>query len=231
MNLFYSYALEVERAYIIRIKDNEISEQHAKKCADSCDKAGMPYSYWDAYDGVAEKIQPPEHHNAVMDCLKITDHFLTRGEVACALSHISLWARCVLLDKPIVVLEHDALMLQPYLQHNMYNSICYLGGQESFRPEDNSRGKLIPWHASNGPNSHFICRAHAYAIDPAVAKNMLAEVIRRGIYAPADIMIQADLFNIHQVGLFAVDDHKGETTIANRAEGERSYIRNDNLKI
>ena len=166
-----------------------------------------------------------------MDCIKISDHYLTRGEVACALSHISLWAKCVLLDQPIIVLEHDAIMLQAYTQHEMFNSICYLGGQEVFRDDDRSKGGLIPWHASDGPNSHFICRAHAYAIDPAVAKNMLAEVIRRGIYAPADIMIQADLFNIHQIGQFAVDDHKGETTIAGRAEGKRSYIRNDDLKI
>ena len=231
MNLFYSYALEVEKAYIIRIKGNDTSENAAKNCADSCDKAGMPCEYWDAYNGLAEEIQKPDHHNSIMDCVKVTDHFLTRGEVACALSHISLWARCVLLDKPIVIFEHDAVCLQPYVQHNMYNSICFLGSQESFRPEDQSTGKLIPWHASNGPNVHFICRAHAYAIDPAVAKNMLAEVIRRGIYAPADIMIQADLFNIHQVGLFAIDKPNGETTIANRAEGKRSYVRNDDLKL
>lgn len=231
MNLFYSYDLAVEQAYIIRIKDNKVSEKHASKCAKSCEDVGMLYSYWDAYDGTGEDIIPPDHHNVIMDCMKITDHYLTRGEVACALSHISLWSKCVLLDKPIVILEHDAIMLEPYIEHNMYNSICYLGGQESCSPQDQTRGSLIPWHASNGPNLHFICRAHAYAIDPAVAKNMLAEVLRRGIFSPADIMIQADLFNIHQVGLFAIDDHRGETTIANRADGERSYIRNDNLKL
>ena len=65
-----------------------------------------------------------------MSMIKITDHYLTRGEVACALSHISLWAHCVKIDQPIVILEHDAVMVKAFTQHQSYNSIVYLGGSE-----------------------------------------------------------------------------------------------------
>jgi len=109
----------VDQAYIIRIENNKISEEHAKKCVNSCNNVGQKWQYWDAYDGLQEDIKYPSHHNPIMDCLKITDHFLTRGEVACALSHISLWAKCVLLDKPIIILEHYDVMLQPYFEHRM----------------------------------------------------------------------------------------------------------------
>jgi GR25 family glycosyltransferase involved in LPS biosynthesis len=235
MNLFSSYRFETENAYIIRVKGNEKSEKLAKQCADSCEKVKMPYRYWDAYDGMSGGvIKTPDHHNEIMNLIKITDHYLTRGEVACALSHISLWARCVLLDRPIVILEHDTLMVQPYLSHPVYNSIGYLGGNEQVL-----QGWGVyptPPHASEGPNYHFICRAHAYAIDPAVAKNMLAYAIKYGITGPLDIMIRADLFPIHQMGVYAYDvyssdDKHTETTILGRPREGRSTLRNDKLEI
>ena len=72
-----------------------------------------------------------------------------------------------------------------------------------------------PPHATNGHNYHFICRAHAYSIDPAVAKNMLSHVIKYGIHESLDIMLRADIFPICQTGFFAYDEPEG-TTITNR---------------
>jgi len=123
-------------------------------------------------------------------------------------------------------------MLQPYLKHQVFHSICYLGGNEQF----NQGWQVLPTppHASEGPNYHFICRAHAYAIDPAVAKNLLAYALKMGICAPLDIMIRADLFPIHQMGLYAYnvwDGDKLNTTIEGRPLEGRSTVRNDDLTI
>lgn len=234
MGLFYSYDLSVDRAYIIRVKGNDKSEESAVRCAQSCEQVEMPYEYWDAYNGIGETLVYPDHHTPILDLLKVTDHYLTRGEVACALSHISLWAKCVLQDKPLVVLEHDAIMVAPYKQHAVYNSICYLGGNE--QAVQGWPVSPTPPHASEGPNYHFICRAHAYAIDPAVAKNMLAYTIKYGINAPLDIMLRADIFPIHQMGVYAYDYYYGadkseNTTILGRPKEGRSTKRNDNLAI
>ena len=111
-SLYFSYNVEVDKAYIIRVKNNNKSEALAKRCADSCDKVGMSYQYWDAYNGLDGELMPPDHHSQIMKMIKVTDHYMTRGEVACALSHISLWAKCVEQDQPIVILEHDAVMVQ-----------------------------------------------------------------------------------------------------------------------
>lgn len=230
-SLFFSYDLDVDSAYIIRVKGNAKSEEMAKRCADSCDAVGMPNKYWDAYNGLNGDIIVPDDliGSDVMKMIKVTDHYLTRGEVACALSHISLWAKCVEQDKPLVILEHDALMLKAYTHHSVFNSICYLGGKEQ-----SSQGWQIlptPPHASEGPNYHFICRAHAYAIDPAVAKNLIAHAIKFGICAPLDIMMRADIFPIHQMGLYAYDASEMEnTTILNRPKEGRTTKRNDDLK-
>ena len=230
-SLFFSYDLAVDKAYIIRVKNNEKSEKFAERCMESCVKTQMPWEYWDAYDGTKDVIVPPDHleSHQVMRMLKVTDHYMSRSEVACALSHISLWAKCVEQDKPLVVLEHDAQMAKAYLHHGVFNSICYLGGNEQV-----SLGWQVlptPPHASEGPNYHFICRAHAYAIDPAVAKNMVAHVIKYGINAPLDIMLRADIFPIHQMGIFAYDLGNTDTTILGRPLEGRSTVRNDKLEI
>lgn len=220
--------MTVNRAYIIRLKDNPISERMADRCANSCRKVNQNFEFWDAYDGMQGDIQLPSHHNAIMDLIKVTDHYCTRSEVATALSHISLWAHCARNDKPIIILEHDAIMLKAYTYHQVYNSIAFLGSSEQY--EQGWQVLPTPPHASDGPNNHFICRAHAYAIDPAVAKNMLAHVIKYGITAPLDIMIRADVFPIHQTDIFAYDKHENETTILGRPKEGRTTIRNDKLE-
>ena len=235
-SLFFSYNTKVDKAYIIRVKGNKNSEDQALRCAATCNKVNMPFQFWDAYDGISGDIIVPSHHNSLMSMMKITDHYLTRGEVACALSHISLWAKCVEQDQPLVILEHDALMLAPYEQHAVFNSIAYLGSNEQVK-----QGWGVyptPPHASEGPNYHFICRAHAYGIDPAVAKNMLAHVIKYGICAPLDIILRADIFPIHQMGVFAYDIKErvpdtGElnTTILGRPIEGRKTDRNDTLTV
>jgi GR25 family glycosyltransferase involved in LPS biosynthesis len=201
----------------------------AKSCADSCAKVGQVYQYWDAYNGHENPIKPPKGESEVMNLIKVTDHYLTRGEVACALSHISLWHHCVQIDQPIVILEHDALMVQPYTQHAVFNSICYLGSNEQVK--QGWEVHPTPPHASEGVNYHFICRAHAYAVDPSVAKNMLAHVIKYGICTSLDMLIRADIFPIHQMGVFAYDVGGVETTILGRPKDGRNAIRNDGLVI
>jgi len=228
MNLFSSYSLDVEKAYIIRVSSQALSVELANRCAESCKNVGQPYEFWEAYDGYAAEIVPPRSSD-VMNLIRVTDHYLTRGEVACALSHISLWNHCAQIDQPIVILEHDSVMVQPYNQHVVFNSICYLGSNE--QAEKGWGIYPTPPHASEGPNYHFICRAHAYAVDPAVAKNLLAHVLKYGICAPLDIMIRADIFPIHQMGIFAYDVKGSETTIRGRPTEGRSTVRNDQLAV
>jgi glycosyl transferase family 25 len=191
----------------------------------------MPHQIWQAYDGTGDTIVAPEHlaNDSFMRMLKVTDHYMTRGEVACALSHISLWSHCVQIDRPIVILEHDAVMLKKFQQHGTFNSVVYLGGAEWY--EKNWPMVSIPPHASDGPNKHFICRAHAYSIDPTVAKNMLAHVLKMGICDPLDIMMRTDLFNITHQGMYAYDKPMGNTTIASRPTDGRTVKRNDDLAV
>jgi Glycosyltransferase family 25 (LPS biosynthesis protein) len=232
MGLFKTYNVAVEQAYIITIEGDEVSERYSKQCQESCEAVGQPYTVWPAFNGHTDPITVPDHskNSDIINLLKITDHYLTRTEVACVLSHVSLWIRCMLLDQPIVILEHDAVMLKPFTQIERYNSIVWLGSVEW--AEQNWPMLSIPLHGSEGPNYHFLLRAHAYAIDPPMAKNLVSYVIEHGICTSADVMLRADLFNISHQGLFAYDKHDvpwHKTTITNRLDNKRGKKRNDKL--
>lgn len=206
-------------AYIITLKGNATSERLSARCQQTCAKVEQPYHVWDAFDGTTGPIFYPDH-------AKDQDHYrflkqmndrLTITEVATILSHYSLWAHCVKIDIPIVILEHDAIMVNKYIWHDGWNQINYLGcatqletGWPSFPPH------ALPDKAIKS-NYRFMCSAHAYAIDPAIARQLVAHVVRFGLSAPADMLIRADIFPLVQTGFYAFQAPE-ETTITGRKE-------------
>lgn len=211
--LHYSYERNIENAYIISLKNNEISERLTQRCIKSCDNVGRSYKIWEAFDGTTGKIITPEHlkdkHH--FGWLKIINTGLTPTQVACFFSHYSLWCHCIEIDKPIIILEHDAIMVQNFEFYNAYGIIIYLGSLEQMQgaPVYN-----IPPHATDYEgHMRTICRAHAYAIDPISAKNLVSHVIKYGIYESLDMYMRADLFTIFQYDLYAYDDPNNESTI------------------
>lgn len=215
MNLNYNYDTSVYNTYIIRIKDNNISEKLADRCANSCEKIGQKYSFFSAVDGTNGNLILPNNHHQICNLIKLSNTLLTIGEQACLLSHFLLWVKCVELDKPIVILEHDAIMVEPYTHHNFFNIINYLGCFEQVN------GWIpqcpIPPHGQLNENFRFMLRAHAYAIDPMIARQMVAKIIKHGLFVSADVFIRIDEFAVIQTGFFAFD-MPDKTTIEGRTD-------------
>lgn len=201
-------------AYVITLPSNSTSMKLSERCVKSCQDIGQEVIVWEAFDGTSGEIKYPEHavNQHHYSWLKQMNDRLTITEVATILSHYSLWARCVTIDNPIVILEHDAIMVKKYDSHNGFNQINYLGNLQQFQD-----GKYpdFPPHAAATKNYKFICRAHAYAIDPAIARQLISHVVRFGLSAPADMLIRADIFPIVQTGFYAFDAPE-ETTITGR---------------
>lgn len=210
-SLHYKYKVEVENTYIITLKNHTESELMAQRCLDSCNKVGQKAILWEAFDGTEGNVKIPIHAigRDYLKYLKLVNFTLTPPEVCCLLSHVSLWSRCIELDQPIVILEHDAVVVAKYAEHMAFNSIVYLGSIEQVMSQSHN---LIPIHAQLSPDYRYILRTHAYSIDPMVARNLLSHVIKYGIYTAVDVMIRIDLFSIVQHGLYAIDI-AGKTTI------------------
>lgn len=220
-SLNYNVDLDNPIAHIITIKDHQLSEQYSQRAQLSCQRINQPYQVWDAFSVRDNQIIIPEHAIGQdhYKWLKQINDRLTTTEVACVLSHYSLWAKCVADNKAMVILEHDAIMVKPYTYHDAWNQIAYLGNLEQYKA---NKWASFPIMATAAPNYRFICRAHAYAIDPIVARQMIAHVLRVGIEAPADMIIRTDLFNIVQKDFHAFD-LPGETSITDRDNNNHFY--------
>ena len=233
MNYYNQYNSEVEGTYIISIQGNKVSEQLTQQCLASCKEVGQPnVSIFPAFDATDSPVKIQDHDlgkpigemgtikvpeflqgQAFLNFLRLRRADLLMTQIACFLSHYSLWCMCLDKDRPIVILEHDAIMVKQYLIHNYYNNIVYMGGSEQHSGLMGITGKVPP-HASDQKGlDRFICRAHAYAIDPAIAKNLVAYSIHHGLITTADAIMRCDMFGIVQDEFYAYDKPHGLSTI------------------
>jgi len=98
--------MKIDRALIIRRLRVKESLEYAEMCAKTCEEHGLPYEY---IDGV-EFMTGPEALESVgvwlQPGVKTTD-----GHLNCHASHVKAWRRIVEINKPCIILEHDALVL------------------------------------------------------------------------------------------------------------------------
>jgi hypothetical protein len=216
-SLLFSDNRQIESAYIIAVKGNNESEKLAFRSLESCRAVDQDAKLWRAFDGTnrTDIIVPPhlEHQEYIRWIKQPNDKYST-SQIAVFFSHLSLWSHCASIDRPIIILEHDAILIKKLHQHNYYNCIQYLGNKEYY--ENNKVPIGLPPHGSiyNG-HWRFICRAHAYAIDPPIARNLLSYAIREGMTKTLDVFIRCDIFAIVQDGMYAYDE-RGMSTIEDK---------------
>ncbi len=207
MNLSFSDSREIESAYIIRLSNNPISVKLSDRCMESCIKVNQRASFWEGFDGTQKSLVVPDHlkDKDYYNWIKVHDNKITLSQLGCVLSHFSLWCHCLTIDKPIIILEHDAIMLNRLELFEFYNMIQFLGSVEQMR---GAPQYIIPPHGTAFDTKlRFIGRAHAYAVDPQICKNLVTRFIQNGIFATttADMFIRADIFGIIQKGMYAYD--------------------------
>ena len=242
MNYYNQHEMAIEGTYIISIQGNKVSEQLTQQCLASCKEVGQPnVQVFPAFDATGSKVKVQQHDlglpvgelgsikvpeflqgQAFLNFLRLKRCDLLMTQIACFLSHYSLWCMCLDKDMPIVILEHDAVMVKPYLRHNYLNNIVYLGGSEQIRGSLRSED-TVPPHASDHQGlDRFICRAHAYSIDPLMAKNLVSSAIHHGIITTADAMMRFDMFGIVQNGVYAYDNPHDQSTITIDGKGAKT---------
>lgn len=204
----------IESAYVITIKGNDESEKLALRCLKSCEQVGQTVKLWQAFDGTDRKniIVPPNLENqSYVKWIKQVNNKYSTSQIAVFFSHLSLWAHCAEINQPIIILEHDAIMIKKLEQHNFFNCVQYLGNKEYYEIQKCPIG--IPPHGSIYDGMwRFILRAHAYAIDPPIARNLLSYAIREGMTKTLDVFMRCEIFGIVQDGLYAYDE-RGISTI------------------
>jgi glycosyl transferase family 25 len=78
------------------------------------------YTYHNAVDGATIDID-----NLDKKILKKGSINYTKGAIGCALSHLQLWEKCVEMNKPILIMEDDAIVNCNFKKHmnNLINNL------------------------------------------------------------------------------------------------------------
>lgn len=232
LDLNQNYSKEVYKTYILCLENHQYSMEAAKLASDSLKDLDMPYELFYGFNGTDGKtIVTPEHlkNKEYLRWIKIVDTGLTVQEVSCALGHIALWAHCLTINKPIVILEHDAIMLKKFTELKHSNSIEYLGHYDDYSelytrlPDElkqNLKEKDISsWYKNNNHqviqtecispvqvinyNFCFTRGLQAYAIDPLAANILLSTMLAEGLLYPIDVFLHSNRFNVVKHGLYA----------------------------
>lgn len=249
----YNWDRRIAETCIITIPNHARSQGSGLVCMRSCLTVGQANpSIYLGYDGTnMEEIRTPEHlksPNNPVNWVKVVDSSLSITEVACALSHISLWVHCININKPIVIMEHDAYMLRPFERMTYTNSVEYLGRDSELitllkDAKVDSYHELIQYYKETGNYPQKVIRLpvtmvinynflfshglHAYAIDPFMARRLFARVLTEGLINPIDVVVEVTDFELVQTAVYAILGPKSvESTISptyNRSERKDTY--------
>lgn len=197
---------EIYCAYIIRMQNNHISNELSKKCFDSCVKNNINVEYWNAFDGTSNSIIIPNNliHESFIKFLRPVNSKMMTTEIACVMSHFSLWCHCIVINQPIIILEHDAFVIKEFKYHKNENSINYLGNRQQWENKSIDNPSCLV--NIEGYGYTFMRATHAYSIDPPMARSLVSYLIKEGITKQMDVTLRSDYFNIFQDDIYAYNN-------------------------
>jgi len=211
------------KAYAIVIPDNEISQEGFRHLKESSVKVGNKFDIeeFEAITPIDVKAALIGYdiqwnypwEGAVIDFasgLKKTAYQTKNPDarIACALSHYSLWKRCLALDEPIMILEHDAYFIKKFEVNPSYMKSNILGinnplgcTRRSQQYHDaivnvNAFSTPVPW-IDDKSVPQGLAGNSAYIIKPAGASRMIQLVKEYGLWPNDAIMCRQLVPKLH----------------------------------
>ena len=192
------------KAYIMRNSQNAKSVEYARMTAESCDRVGLPYEYYDGF----WRMTPDQlwgeggPQNRLVGG-KPYDREMHPGAASCTAGHFELWRRIRDNKETAVVFEHDAIALHPVDFNIPDNVIVNLG----YKLNDTSRYDHVRAGKTSTirPVAHHQ-GSHAYAITWRTAETLLEELSRVGVPHSIDNMYFSSDQKLRSVVTLAVAD-------------------------
>lgn len=126
------------KSYIIRLKNNAISEKYADLCVAQAQKFGINVEYFDGING----LEYPQH----LTRLGIRPRYKFKkgraGVFGCFLSHYYLWLQCAAGNAPFMILEHDGFVIKP-LPDNIFDQFTDVLRLDNLDPFSKKYNNLI----------------------------------------------------------------------------------------
>lgn len=198
------------KAYIITLEDNETSLNAVLKCRQSTDMPIEKFKACTPRDVPARMAKEkfnwtypwyePKHDFATG--LYLTPYRTNQpaARIACFFSHYDLWKKCIQLDEPILILEHDAIFIRPFDPAKALQAECQIIGindprgatrkSQDFHERIQQRPQNVqPVPRIDKPEvPQGLAGNSAYIIKPGGAKKMLELVHEYGAWPNDAIM-------------------------------------------
>lgn len=174
------------KAYILKIND-PVSEEYAKTCSDSCDKVGLRWEYHQGYQnmtgkagwcmsGIRMKFHEPVRY--------LPNPTAAQKANACSAGHGAIWKRIADgPDEAAILLEHDAIMVQPP-DIDIPDGVIVVLGYKIPDPKNYDAGKAGPPKELISIDGHE--GAHAYAMTKKTAQFLVHEIEQKGVLGAVD---------------------------------------------
>jgi GR25 family glycosyltransferase involved in LPS biosynthesis len=174
------------KAYVIRIKGHQLSEQAAKRCIKSAAKQGLEVYPWDAYT-------PKDKPMTLLENLGINPspfneiYSRTLNCAAAFLSHYSLWQHSVETNESIVVLEHDAVVHDKIPINSNFTHVMTFS-----KPSYGKYRTPMSLGVNGLTQKNYFGGAHGYMIRPVGAKALMKQAKIK--VKPADVFLNLEYF-------------------------------------
>ena len=198
------------KSFIIRLKNNSISEKYAAECVTQATTFGIDVDYFDAING----LEYPSH----LEKLKIVPRYKFKkgraGVFGCFLSHYYLWKKCIEDNVPYLILEHDGYFIKPLPNDilDRFSDVLKLDELDPYSKSynvqiENKKHHLITFKKYYNPTAKFLEKnqtgnymrgAYGYIIKPHAAKKVIDWIVVNG-FVPADQQIGDALVDIQVV--------------------------------
>jgi GR25 family glycosyltransferase involved in LPS biosynthesis len=185
------------KSFIIRLKNNLISEKYATECVNQAATFGVEVNYFDAINGL--------EYLGHLEKLKIFPKYKFKkgraGVFGCFLSHYYLWKKCMEDGIPYLILEHDGYFVRPLPDDvlDRFDDVLKLDGENPFSKDydqiiNSQNTQTISIQKYNNPDAKFLHKnetgnymrgAYGYIIKPHAAKTIVDWISVNG-FVPAD---------------------------------------------
>ena len=202
------------RAFVITLEDHKYSEANAARCIESAAGFGLTVEKFQAVDedqafqvmmayGLRWTWANGNTSHSACPITGLAQH--PYGELApkigCSMSHYLLWQKCVDLQEPLLILEHDAVFLRA-LPEIEFKGICMIndpagathrGDWWSDHMTRRGPGVFSKTMVMSGKRPDGLAGNSAYLIKPYAAQELVAAFHTLGVW-PNDATMCIQLF-------------------------------------
>jgi GR25 family glycosyltransferase involved in LPS biosynthesis len=165
--------------FIIILKNNKTSEFYGNNAIESGKRYNWILERFNAVNG--KEVSLADYNLKPTDSSKKCNSAFNRlGVVGCFLSHYNLWIKCLELNEPIGIFEHDVLFQKSFSNNIKFNEVLRL--DQLTKGKEHGTGDW--WEGS-----------HAYFITPIGAKKLVDWANQYGAW-PSDVMIGTKVVKI-----------------------------------